>query len=267
MKSDSIKKRREERLRQLRERSFEKAYSYDDEFQADYDYAAERRSGYSRERKYVWNDGYEQEHEPETTTYFSRKFLLKSVLSLFIVSLVFLLQNTSFPLASSGKQFVTEVMTREYNFAGTVAWLEKKLGAAPTILPVFSGSEKGQPVSTISENGMDYVVPVKGKVITPFAMDGKGIQIATETEANVLAIDQGWVVFVGQKEELGQTIIVQHVDQTQSIYANVNPIELGENDWVYPGQTIAHVGEGDKLYFSLIKNDHALDPTSVIPFE
>jgi len=265
MKSDSIKKRREERLRQLRERSFEKAYSFDDEFQTDYDYAAERRSGYSRERKYAWND--ENEQELETTSYFSRKFLFKSVLSLFIVSLVFLLQHTSFPLANSGKQFVTEVMTREYNFAGTVAWLERNLGAAPTILPVFSGSEKGQPLSTLSEDGMEYTAPVKGKVVTPFEMDGKGIQIATEAQANVLAIDQGWVIFVGQKEGLGQTIIVQHVDQTQSIYANVNPIELGENDWVYPGQTIAHVGEGDKLYFSLIKNDHALDPTSVIPFE
>ena len=111
-----------------------------------------------------------------------------------------------------------------------------------------------------------FLSPIKGEVTASFETDGKGIVI-TSQDQGVKAIEEGWVIFVGHKEAMGNTIHILHKNGTKSLYSGIEDAKVLEGDWVQPGQIIAHMSPGSSLYFSMQMKEHYVDPTSVITFE
>jgi stage IV sporulation protein FA len=275
MKHDSIKRRREERLRELREqmnnKTWHESFSQVEEEERIESQESRYFSSYlpsGTEREWEWD----APDEGDTSTSIrsigtGSKFLIKTTLALFILSGVFLIKQSSLPYTEPVKDFINQAMTREYNFTGTMAAIEQYVGKTPEILPTLSVQKPAQPALNQNVGHSALEKPVNGTVVSPFVMDGKSIQIEAKPGSNVQSIDQGWVIFIGQKEGLGQTVVIQHGNHMQSWYANVDHIKVGEQDWVQPGQLIGQVKQGKPLYFSMLKDDHYIDPTSVISFD
>jgi stage IV sporulation protein FA len=258
MQLDSIKRRREQRLRQLREQ-------VNHPEQGDAPFSQETDSN----ERFSWSERYHDEQSDamkHSDSHMNPRFILKMIIAFFFVSGVYLVHNVNLPYGSEARSFVQEVFTREFNFQGMASNLERVFGSELAILPPANQETKGQPVwKDVNKEGV-YTSPVQGELLVPFIFDGQGIQVAAAKGEPIQAIADGWVVFVGQQDQGGQTVLIQHQDQMISQYKSVGNIQIKLHDWVKSGQAIGTV-EGDTLYFSLKKDEQYIDPTSVIPFE
>ncbi|WP_134700028.1 M23 family metallopeptidase [Ammoniphilus sp. YIM 78166] len=264
MSQDSIKRRREERLKMLREQMREAG---DTPYQMEADRSVSHSNRLNR-REFEWDSDDTWGVREEASAPVSSRFMLKALISLFLLSFTFLLYKTNIPYSSAAKDFVGQVMTREYNFQGMIGMVEKYAGGPPSILPSFGQQAKGQPQPVWNQvSPKKLLAPVTGTISAPFFLDGRGIQIEAPAGSEVKAVDQGWVIFVGEKEGIGQTIIVQHENQMQAWYGSLDQIEVTVQDWVQPGQAIGKSKDGRTVYFSMEMNGHYIDPTSVITFE
>lgn len=104
-----------------------------------------------------------------------------------------------------------------------------------------------------------------------------GVDFATETGAEVLAVEDGKVESIHKDDVLlGTQIVIAHADGVKSVYRFVNEAEgLKVGDSVVKGQVIATVAEatgdeykdGAHLHFEIIKNDVSVDPSVYLTLE
>lgn len=188
------------------------------------------------------------------------KVLLSAILVLSI-GILFKNQNTNLDKA---RTFVTSTLENEFQFAAVTDWYEAKFGEPLALLPVNKNSEND------IVNPDKYSVPATGKVLESFAVNGQGIMVETESKV-VEAMDAGKVLEVANKEELGNTIVLQHADGTKTWYGNLKSIDVKLYDYVEAGQEIGEVmDEGDKkgtFYFAIKQGDTFIDPIQVIQFD
>ena len=115
------------------------------------------------------------------------------------------------------------------------------------------------------------VWPVQGPVIGRF--DGsrnKGIDIAGQAGAPVVAAEAGRVVYAGSElRGYGNLVIVKHSEQLLTAYAHNRKILVKENQTVRQGQRIAEMGSSGtdrvKLHFEVRRDGNAVDPMPYLP--
>lgn len=258
-----IKQRREARLRLLKEK--QRKYGASIPLPTD-----KKRGALSS----TWSD-YSGEHAYRDATVHARnrqtlQVLLKIICSLVLVTVVYLIMRSEHPELSATQHFVREVMSRDFNVQGVIGWYEQNLGTEPTFLPriIRSDEEQKAPQS-------DYVIPVSGGlVISPFGQGQQGIMVKTvSTAMPIEVVKEGWVVFVGEKEGLGQTVIIDHLDGEESWYGQLQGIQVQLHDWVDQGEKIGYSTPIQKesrqgvFYFALKKDAVFIDPLGVISFD
>ena len=111
--------------------------------------------------------------------------------------------------------------------------------------------------------------PTAGKVIAPFTVERKGIDIAGQMGQPIVASGGGKVVYAGTGlRGYGKMIIIQHTDGYLSAYAHNSKLIAKENDVVKKGEKIAEMGNTDsdqvKLHFELRKFGKPVDPSNYI---
>ncbi|MBA4541385.1 MULTISPECIES: M23 family metallopeptidase [Thermoactinomyces] len=183
--------------------------------------------------------------------------------ALFILTL--LVFRSQSPVLKPAEQWISGVMTHDFQFAGMENWFKRYLGGSPSILPAFSRSETDE-----KPREHRWHSPVFGKVVLPFDEQRKGIVIRTVAHARVAAADEGWVIFAGEKPGLGKTVIIQHEGGSETWYGQLAGIDVKPKDWVKKGQTIGSISETKGqplLYFAVKQNDRFIDPASVIVFD
>ncbi|WP_342715855.1 stage IV sporulation protein SpoIVFA [Bacillus paramycoides] len=192
-------------------------------------------------------------------------FFFKVLLSAILVLSVAILYKNA-PSSFDGAKAVTEkVMKEEFQFATVAKWYEKQFGKP---LVFYSPNEKKE--GTIQQK--DYAIPASGKVMQGFQKNGQGVFVQTATNATVESVNEGLVVFAGKKEELGNTVQIQHADGTESWYANLNDMSVKLYDYVSKKQKIGTVNndannKNGKFYFAIKKNEKFIDPIQVISFD
>ena len=72
------------------------------------------------------------------------------------------------------------------------------------------------------------------------------------------ALESGVVVFLGEKEEYGTTIIIEQINGVEVFYSNVNAVNLKLYDYVEKGKLIGEV-KGNKLYLVFSKDGKYLN--------
>jgi len=115
------------------------------------------------------------------------------------------------------------------------------------------------------------VWPVQGPVIGKF--DGsrnKGIDIAGQAGAPVVAAEAGRVVYAGSElRGYGNLVIIKHSEQLLTAYAHNRKILVKENQTVRQGQRIAEMGSSGtdrvKLHFEVRRDGNAVDPMPYLP--
>lgn len=92
-----------------------------------------------------------------------------------------------------------------------------------------------------------------------------GVDLAAKTGTAVYPVRDGKVVFSGWQSGYGRMVIVEHADQTQTVYAHTSKNLVTHGMQVTAGQAIAQVGSsgrstGPHLHFEVRRNGRAVDP-------
>jgi lipoprotein NlpD len=140
----------------------------------------------------------------------------------------------------------------------------------PSPPPVATpGPEPEKSAGTDSED-VDWMWPVKGKVLAPFTEAAKGVDIAGRKGAPVLAAAGGRVVYAGSGlRGYGKLVIIKHNNTWLSAYAHNDSIVVKEQQDVRKGQKIAEMGSSDaeqvKLHFEVRRQGKPVDPAKILP--
>ena len=117
---------------------------------------------------------------------------------------------------------------------------------------------------------IDWMWPVKGRVLAPFNEATKGMDIAGRKGAPVLAAASGRVVYAGDGlRGYGNLVIVKHNNTWLSAYAHNDKVLVKEQDEVRRGQKIAEMGSSDadrvQLHFEIRRQGKPIDPARLLP--
>ena len=139
--------------------------------------------------------------------------------------------------------------------------------AAP--VPVPAPLEAPSAPGTDAEQ-VDFVWPVKGRIISAFTEATKGIDIAGKKGQPVVAAAAGRVVYAGAGlRGYGKLVIIKHNNLWLSAYAHNDNIVVKEQQDVRRGQKIAEMGSSDtdqvKLHFEVRRQGKPVDPARLLP--
>lgn len=236
----------------------------------------QHRSVYGSERYVLPNDeerhgmpsfsSYESNGPHEHPLFRKDVFLLQilAAISLFLlVGIVFKGDSERF---DASKQLVHDTFEKQFQFAAVNEWYKEQLGKPLALLPITEEKVKTQTV----DGG--FAVPVTGTVTETFAINGKGITLSTGPSSMVRAMNEGVVIFAGNKEGLGKTVILQHADGSETWYGYLKDIKVGQFDYVEKGTDIGKVknivdGSVGEFYFAIKKGDSFIDPIQVVTFD
>lgn len=138
---------------------------------------------------------------------------------------------------------------------------------APTQAPAAPAARPAAAEASVDA----WLWPAEGTLIGRFgAAGGKGIQIAGQRNAPVVAVAPGKVVYSGTGlRGYGRLLIVKHADEYLSAYAHNETILVKEGESVTAGQRIALMGDSDadrvKLHFEIRRYGKPLDPLNFLP--
>lgn len=85
-----------------------------------------------------------------------------------------------------------------------------------------------------------------------------GVELTVESNYLVPTIESGIIVYIGQKENYGNTIIVEQINGIDVFYANIEPINLKIYDYVEKGELLGET-KTNKLYLMFQKNGQIVD--------
>lgn len=84
-----------------------------------------------------------------------------------------------------------------------------------------------------------------------------GVKLLVDDNYLVPAIEEGMVVFVGEKENYGDTVIIENLDGIDFWYGNINTTSVKLYDYIEKG---SYVGEANsELYLVFSKDGNYLD--------
>jgi lipoprotein NlpD len=139
----------------------------------------------------------------------------------------------------------------------------------PVVAPTTPAPEPEKATGTDNED-VDWIWPVKGKVLAPFTEASKGMDIAGKKGAPVLAAAGGRVVYAGVGlRGYGKLVIIKHNNTWLSAYAHNDNILVKEQQDVKKGQKIAEMGSTDSdqvmLHFEVRRQGKPVDPAKFLP--
>ncbi|MGI8570709.1 MAG: murein hydrolase activator EnvC family protein [Methylocella sp.] len=149
-----------------------------------------------------------------------------------------------------------------------------------TALAPFKDPARLAPATTFSETKGLLPVPVNGTLQRGFGSrdgfggTGKGMLIATRTEAIVASPCDGWVSFAGPYRSYGQLLIVNAGQGYYIILAGMDKINVNVGQFILVGEPVAVMGDGSFktaaaiaigavqpiLYIEFRKDGVAIDP-------
>ncbi len=139
--------------------------------------------------------------------------------------------------------------------------------------PSYSGPGKCDPVfSSIFGNGvfnwpLDNIEPGKDS----FSLYQDGIEIYGDAGDSVMSIDNGVVVFAGKSNNgYGNLVVIDHGNNWQSAYGNLDEVLVRCGDEILQGVQIATLGQGEnaarpRLFLELLDGGKKVDPVKYLP--
>lgn len=187
----------------------------------------------------------------------------------------------------------TKIRAGDYIFVpGVAAPRENKTGGKAADVPSNAKKEKNQdakPAKPAEKKGKApaqakskpanvkpgaYIWPAKGVVTSKFGprwgKNHSGVDIGCPIGTPVYAAAAGTVVFVGEKGGYGLLIVIQHPDDSFTIYAHNSKNIAKEHAKVKQGEKIAEVGNtgnstGPHLHFEIRLQSKPVDPLQYLP--
>lgn len=194
-------------------------------------------------------------------------FLFKILASACLVLIVAIVIQNEGKYAEPVRTAITKALEQDFHFASVSDWYEKHFGKPLALLP-FKNDKTGSG----KDDEPEYAVPATGRILKDFDRDGQSITIETEKGETVSAMKEGIVRFIGEKEGFGKTVIIQHSDQSESWYGNLQTIDAELYQFIEKGARVGTAsdtpdGKKGSFNFAIKKGDDFIDPIQVIQFE
>lgn len=200
----------------------------------------------------------------------SNRFLIRCVLAAVLVLAVSWINRQDHERFQRIQSSIETAMSHEFQFAAVADWYQKNLGEPVGFLPDLN--KKPQDVEgqvAEPEKKTEYAVPVNGEITGTYNDKTKGVTVSTTSHSEVSAVQDGLVVFAGEKKDSGRTVVIQHKDNTESWYGKLDETKVKVYETVKKGQKIGTTS-GDKkgnFYFALKKEEKFIDPIQVMSFD
>ena len=117
------------------------------------------------------------------------------------------------------------------------------------------------------------IIPVVGIVSKKFDTENGhlGIDLSAQAGNPIFATGTGTVTFAGKKDELGNTIIIDHENGYITSYSHLKDIKTRKGNSVHKGDIIGSVGvtgttNGPHLHYSITKDGVYQDPETYINY-
>jgi stage IV sporulation protein FA len=196
------------------------------------------------------------------------KMGIQAFASVLLVGLAFWLFHTSL-VPAAWKESARQIMTRDFNFAGVVAWSEQKFGKIPTILPAFSAKQAAP--SHASAGPTEWKLPASWRVVKTFEPNNAKVVFNTGPDGQVTVGEVGWVTYVGEKPGFGNTVVIRLQQGREVWYGNLEQVNVARDDFLRPGQVVGMaraVSETSRyLYMGMKEKETFINPLDVISFE
>lgn len=168
----------------------------------------------------------------------------KYIIKLMILTIIFLGSLIFTKSSSANKQLFYDIVLKDnISFASINKFYNKYLG---NILP-FKDLVK------------DNKTVFNEKLVYKEANIYKdGVALTVDESYLVPNLGSGIVIFVGEKKEYGNTVIVEQTDGTEVWYSNLDNLNVKIYDYIEEGSLIGEA-KGNKLYLSFMKDGKYLD--------
>ena len=140
-------------------------------------------------------------------------------------------------------KFYKSVFQNNLKFAKINELYEKYFGSS---LPL-KGSKNN--LSLVSSNKLEYKKEEKYK---------NGVKLQAENNYAIPVLKSGIVIFTGEKEGYGKTIIIQSADDVEVWYSNLKDIKVNMYDYLKEGSIVGEANN-DNFILEFNKNGKALN--------
>ncbi|MBM7691917.1 stage IV sporulation protein FA [Peribacillus deserti] len=206
---------------------------------------------------------------PETDHPLFRKevFYFKILASIVLFLMVAIMFRIPVPRFEEARNLVSHYMKKEFEFAAAKDWYQDTFGKPLVFIP----SDK-EPEVTAKKGNEEFAQPAAGKISESFQANGQGLMIETDKESPVESTKEGVIIFTGKKDKLGNTVVIQHSDKSESWYGHLGSIDVSLYETVKKGKIIGKVsntedGAKGTFYLAIKKGSQFVDPKQVIEFE
>ncbi|WP_411953549.1 peptidoglycan DD-metalloendopeptidase family protein [Alkalibacillus sp. S2W] len=194
------------------------------------------------------------------TTYVM-SFLRRGVLALALFLGVLLLSQSNSSWANQVDSRVDQLLTDDLPFATVQAWYDAHIAT------MFVSTGFDAPVNEPSEPNQAMLVNGLNENQVTSMEDHLLVEITEEQ--TIHPIEKGTVLFAGNKEETGKTIVVQHEDGSETVYGHLSSIDVFHYQFVGPSDTLGSISheaasEEASLYFAVENHNESVDPVPVI---
>lgn len=165
--------------------------------------------------------------------------LYKFIIRLFICILIVLGALIFLKYDKNGKQIIYKYLyENNINFATINNWYQEHFG---DILP-FQNTVKEKTKLVFNEN----------LVYKDASIYKNGVKLNVEDNYLVPIIESGIVVFIGNKDDYGKTVIIEQIDGVNVWYGNIDNINVSLYDYVSKGELLAEASKS--FYMAFQKN-------------
>ena len=124
---------------------------------------------------------------------------------------------------------------------------------------------KPKPIKVI--DSIEFINPTeKMKIIKNFSDNYNGIDIGVKLGTKIVSVTEGKVIFAGDMEPHGNTVIVDHGNNIKSLYGNLSQVLVDDGQEMKKGTTIGLSGklEGLEFYHFKLADGDFINPTKYI---
>lgn len=172
-------------------------------------------------------------------------------------------ENKTITEGTEGTQRLTYEIVKENGYVTTESLIDKTVLTEPTATVI----EKGTMV-VLGEGTGRFMVPVKNyRISSKFGPRWGRMHNGVDFTGNknIMASDNGVVEFVGSKQGLGNTVIIDHKNGYKTVYGHLSSYKASKGDKVEKGDIIGIMGStgnstGVHLHFEIHKNGVIVNP-------
>ncbi len=161
-----------------------------------------------------------------------------------LIAIIFVLISTIYIYWSEeSKEMVKKnLFETSLSFTAINDWYEKEFGK---VIPI----DLNKGTTPVTKNSNDFLEA------TPY-QNGVSVKVSKDTAMN--ALNSGIVVFIGEKENYGNVVIVQGIDGVDIWYGNITNVNLSLYDYVEKNSILGSSSD-DHIYFVIQKDNNYLD--------